>query len=206
MGFTDRIRKAADLLFHPSADAKGNYSVKKSLKFYYTSAIVGTVITLALLGIFSLLNIGTAAFGSVSLGGGIGRSMVLEAVVLLVLTPAFFFVTSALLQLVGRIFLKAWKGNWQKTFAAVAAAETPLALFWWLSALPVAGIFFEVLLGIWSIIVLIIALSVQQGTSRLRSLAVLLVSYIVIIAIVFAVVFAAYGLGLFNSALAPSLV
>lgn len=194
MGFGDRLRKGFSMLFNPSKDAKGNYSVGKSLKFYYSVAILSAIFAAV---VFSIAHFAGAPPSAIPLAMAFGTAapfylgLVFIAVLMFVFVPIGMFIDSAIYHLVGRFFLKTFKHTYEKTFAGVAGALTPVSLLIWLLFIPVAGMGFAVLIGIWEFVLLVITLSVQQRTNRLVSAVTLLVA----IALVAAIAWSLLGIG-----------
>ncbi len=184
MGFVDRLKKGFSMLFNPSGDAKGNYSIGKSLKFYYTVAILSAIFAAI---VFSVAYFAGASATSITLlmgaHGSLYIGLLLIALMLFVFIPIGIFIDSAIYQLVGRFFLKTFKSTYEKTFAAVAGAITPVTLLFWLLYIPFVGLGFAVLIGVWEFVLLVITLSVQQRTTRV-SVAVTLLVAIAIMAII----------------------
>ncbi len=204
MGFVDRLKKGFSLLFNPSRDAKGNYSIGKSLKFYYSVAVLAAI--------FAAIVFTAAHFAGVPvasnpfLSGAFGASasiyigLLFIALMLFVLVPIGMFIDAALYHLVGKFFLNTFKGAYEKTFAAVTAATAPIMLLFWLLYIPIVGMAFAVLIGIWELVLVVIALSVQHRTTRVNAVVVMLVTLVASLLIAWA--FAALGmLVLYNSTL-----
>lgn len=195
MGFSDRVKKGFRLLFSPSREAKGKYSIRKSLKFYYTLAATGLVfaaIVAALLQVSGLGFSNVSVFSTLATASSQFYWVVLSLVVsLLVLAPIGLFADAALFQLFGKFLLKAWKGTYDKTFAAVTAACAPILLLYWLFQLPVVGIGVAALVSIWELVLLIVTLSVQQKVTRLKVLEVILLTLVIVLVVALAIGFAA---------------
>jgi hypothetical protein len=191
MGFSDRLRKGFRLLFNPSKEAKGNYGVKKSLKFFYSLAVLGFIFAAVIAAILYAAGVGQSnlmLFSSMQSTYSIYIIILGIALTMFVFEPVGLFINAALYQLVGRFFLKAWNGGYERTFAASAAAAVPAVLLMWLLLFPVAGVVFAAIVGVWGIVVLVIALSVQQRVTRLKALAVILVTLVIVVAVVMAIV------------------
>jgi hypothetical protein len=194
MGISDTIRKGFRLLLSPSREAKGNYSIRKSLKFFYTLAVTGLIFAAV---VAALLQVSGLGFSNVSVFSSLATAssqfywvLLGLAVSLLVLAPVGLFADAALFQLFGKFLLKAWNGTYERTFAAVTAACAPILLLYWLFQLPVVGIGIAVLLSVWEFVLLIIALSVQQKVTRMKALAAILLTLVIVLVVVMAIAFA----------------
>lgn len=208
MGFAERFKKGWKLLVSPSKEAKGNYSIGKSLKFYYTVAVFGFVFAAIVASLLMLAGSPVSTVLAQPLGTGLGFALIWLALLVFVMVPVGIFVNAAIYHLIGKFFLNAWKGLYNKTFAAATAAVAPITMLYWLFLFPVAGIVFAVIFGAWEAVILVIALSVQQKTTRVNAAVVLgILAAIVIMALMFTIlgVFSANALALSHIS-APGLI
>ncbi|MEM3296911.1 MAG: hypothetical protein QW696_03365 [Candidatus Micrarchaeaceae archaeon] len=199
MGLFENVKRGANSLFCPEKSATGKLSISASLKIYYPIAIISTIIYIALASIMHFYGIVPGGFlgNYYSMMGyvhGFGAAGILGkaigfALFALVLIPIGIFINAAIYHAVGKYLLKAFNGTYEKTFAAATFGEMPLVLFYWLTALPVAGIVFIGIFAVWGIIVFIIALAAQQKTTRVSSAVVLFAT--VFIVVILAMLFAA---------------
>ncbi len=191
------LKKAWDMLWNPAKESKLNVDVLGALKFYYKAGILGMLIYWI---------VGTML---ISAGISIARYMPLipyrpylisylsfaflifsGILYFLILVPIGMIINSLVYHAVGKYLLEAWNGSYEKTFAAVAFSEIPLVLFFWIILLPFVRIFMAIF-AFWQIIILIVALSVQQRTSRTDAFVVILAT--LILSILFAILVMAFA-------------
>ncbi|MEM3205273.1 MAG: hypothetical protein QXV17_00755 [Candidatus Micrarchaeaceae archaeon] len=195
----ENIRRGANSLFCPEKSATGKLSISSSLKIYYPIAVISTIIYIALAFLLHFAGVVPGGFlgnyyGMMGYLPGFGAGSILGKAIgfvlfALVLIPIGIFINAAIYHAVGKYLLRAFNGTYEKTFAAAMFGEMPLILFYWLTALPVAGIIFVGIFSVWGIIVFIIALAAQQKTTRVSSAVVLFAT--VFIAVILAMLFAA---------------
>lgn len=204
MDLNKGIRKGFRAFTAPEKESTVNFSIKDALKFYYPFALFGFVIAfvaalvmqLAGLPITSSLGLGANGFYNLS-WSHFAAMAGSAALVLFVLVPIGFFIDAAIVQLVGKFFLRVWNGLYSKTLVAYAFAALPTAMFYWLTLFSTPGlVLFTVFGGIWSFIMLVVALASQQKVSRLRSLGVLLAMMAIVLLIVFVITFTALAFSL----------
>ena len=190
MSIMDNLKSAFDVLLHPGKETKKGMSIGDALKFYYSVMIIplilGVIVSLA-------LNASNLTVGVISVAG-----ILLSFVVLF---PIGILVDAGLYHLViGRLF-KLYKGDYSKPVMAFTYAMMPSVLVYWLvgpltskagflgglagvapalGATYVVGEVLSIIFGIWSIVIMIIALSNQVAISRLKALGTLLLEWIII--------------------------
>jgi hypothetical protein len=161
--------------------------VEGALKYYYSIAVVGFIAYLVI-GYLKIWS-GTAVhtYLSTLLGVHTGYAALLAYAILFffVLGPISIFIDAALYQLVGRRFLKEWKGEYSKTFAAVTMAITPAILLAWFSFAPYVNSLLLLIVAIWALIVLVITLSEQQNVTRVTAIVGILVTAVLVILVFF---------------------
>ncbi|MEM0201842.1 MAG: YIP1 family protein [Candidatus Micrarchaeaceae archaeon] len=195
-------------IFHPGKETAVSLDIWGSLKIYYSIAIISIVLTAIAIGIMSALGIYSSGISPLSNGlfsmlrAGIPIiSIVSAAIGIFIVIPILVFISAIIYQLIGKNFLNAWKGSYEKTFAAVMFGVLPVILFYWAVSIPIIGIFFAFIFGIWELVVLTIALSSQHKIERTKSVIVILVSTIFsIMLVVLVMVF--FAIGMFG-AIAP---
>jgi hypothetical protein len=189
MSFKKDLQFGWDMIWHPSKYAKRKLSVSQSLKLYYQIMILPFIayVLLTLLGYYLGFNASNAIMPSMSiplftLAAGIGFGIVY----LFILLPLISIpINAAIYQVVGKHFLKSWNGDYAKTFSAIMMGTLPLVIFFWLLSVPVVKFLFIAILGIWSLVVLVIALSTQQGISRLSTATTLLLTVLFVLLVIF---------------------
>ncbi|MCL5112485.1 MAG: hypothetical protein M1500_02105 [Candidatus Marsarchaeota archaeon] len=203
MSYVDNMHRALDALLHPGKATKKSMGIVEALKFYYTIMIIPLI-----LGIIISIVLNTSDIG-------IG----VAAVVGILLTFIVFFPLGILVDagiyhlIIGKLF-KLYKGNYAKPVSAFTYAIMPSVLIYWLvgpltasngflgrfsavtpsiGAAYLFGAILSVIFGIWSIVVMIIALSNQLSISRLKALGTLLLEWFIVgvIAMVLTFIFAA---------------
>ena len=182
MSFTKDINKLWDIMFAPGKTSKKPMKVGEVLRLYYTLSIVPFVLYI----VFGVLL--SAYFGSSAANylptisaGGLTTSLslyIISSAILLffVIVPIGIAIDTAIYQLIGRFFLNAWKGDYHKTFTALTYSVLPVMFFYWLLLLPVLNGLYLIIFPIWSIVILIISLSVQQKLTRLNAALVTIVT------------------------------
>jgi hypothetical protein len=200
----DELTFLWNMLWKPDKYAKRQLDFGSALKLYYTLAILPFIAYIVFGAIaiafgYSVHDFGANsaaiapfyhALASVSylalLWGGI--------VLFFIALPLGIAIDALIYQLIAKFFLKAWNGDYSKTFAALVFGLFPMLALLWLSVIPVFSTIFIIIAPIWSIVVLVIALSVQQKITRLNALLLLLLkSFLVFL------VMALLGLSVFAS-------
>ena len=199
--FVEEMKEGLNIMLHPGMSTKKTLSVSEGLKYYYKlaivplilSIIVGIIVAVALPNVTPSSNPLMAAYGLGSLGG---VGLILASIIgLLVANPISMLIAAALLQLFGKHLFKAYKNDYEHTFTAYAKGGiVPSTMFYWLSGIPVIGLVFAVIFGVWSFVVAIIALANQQGISRWKSLGVMIGTAVIIYIILFLVILGVAGL------------
>lgn len=191
MHIHEQLHRAWHLMNQPERFSKVSFSVKDALKFYYIFSIVPVIISIIvgiIVGAVTGIVIQNQVSGLVLTGPlhSIAASLQLilpgfiSAWVLLyfwVFVPIGLFINAAIYQLVGKAMLKTWKGDYAKTFTASMFGVIPLTLFYFLSLIPGINLVYLIVLPIWSIVVLVIALSVQQKVERTKAFVALATSW-----------------------------
>ncbi len=208
MSFVGDIKRGIDSVFHPDRNTKVGMSVGRALSFYYEFSILPFIAFVIVASLMLYLNaavFNTVPFLSMLYGSTLGVVAVAIAAVLLfwILIPIGFLINAAIYQVIGKYFLRAWKGDYSKTFMATMFGSLPIVLFYWLMPVPVLGALAIAVFAVWSFVVLIIALSNAQKVSRLQSVGVVLISAAIIFIIVF--IFAAMGYASFSTLMPSSL-
>ena len=170
------IKGAIMAVIHPNRHTKRKMTVPEALTFYYkiggASFVVAAIVELV---VYMLK--GSAVGGGLGLYKGLFglglpepfASILMAGVILLVFAPLSFFINSAIYQFICKDIFGIWRGNYSRTFTASVFSYLPIAMLFWGIMLPYVHPLFMAVAAIWSIIVLLIALSNQQGISVLRS-------------------------------------
>jgi hypothetical protein len=203
MGFIQNVKKSFRLLFSPGKESAAKMDIIGALKFYYGASLI-PVLLFIVLGYIALqsklLNniLGMVPIGSsLILNAGVNLLLVGFAVVYFwLLVPIGFFINSALYQLVGKHFLRIFKGNYENTFTALVFGSMPLLLLYWLFVIPGINLLALVVLPVWALVAEVIALSVQQRITRLQSAATMAVLAALAVLVVLLVFYA--GMLVFN--------
>lgn len=204
--------KGVMAVFHPGKETAVNLDLWGSLKIYYSMAIISVVLAAIAITVMSALGIyssgGLNPFGR-SIAAVMPVSIPVVSIVsamigIFVAVPIILFIVSIVYQLIGKNFLNAWKGGYEKTFAAVMFSLMPTLLFYWAISIPVIGVFLAFIFGIWSFVVLVIALSSQHHIERYKSVIVVLVSEILSIALVL-ILMMVFAFGIFSSVITSPL-
>ncbi|EQD48774.1 conserved hypothetical protein, membrane [mine drainage metagenome] len=180
------LMKGIRSIFHPGRETSGSLDIWGSLKIYYSVAIISIILTaivtgiMAMAGIYPSNGISPYSAGIASLlPASISTISIVSAVIgMLVVVPILLFIMAIIYQLIGRNFLNAWKGSYEKTFAAAMFGVLPAILFYWAMSIPIAGIVLAFIFSIWDFVVLTIALSSQHKIERTKSIIVVLVGAI----------------------------
>jgi len=189
MEYADTLRFWMDVVFHPGKATKRALGVKEALKLYYSLAVIpivlGAIVVVAVGGFnpfsptMSVLGLGNAAASGQSASGiaiGIGYLLLM----LLVVVPITVLINSGIYHMiVGKLF-NIYKKDYAKVFMAMVYGLFPVLLVYWLCPFRLVGGAIIALVGIWSFIVDIIAISNQLGMSRLKAFGTLVLNGIIV--------------------------
>ncbi len=209
MIFIDEIKEQLNVMLHPSSAAKSR-SVGDSLKYYYKLVFIPMIISLVLVYIGSSLLgdimslAGMRALSSLSIFSIMGLVLLL----FLVIEPISLLINAAILQAIGGNLFKAFKGKYDDTFSAIVYASCSVMLFFWLLLVPILGTLILAILGIWSLIIEIIAIAKMHGTSRLAAFVIIIGSAVLIGIVADVLAFglvALFGIGAFGKSILTSL-
>ncbi|MGI0141798.1 MAG: YIP1 family protein [Candidatus Micrarchaeales archaeon] len=207
MGYMNDLRFAYSILFRPASAAKKNFTARQFLGLYYKLTVIPFIIYLvigALLIQFGASSISTSLAGLASIfpiATALAYPLLILSGVLIfwIAIPIGFAIDAFIYQIVGKLFLNVWKGNYDKTFVAAGFAVMPAMLFYWLLSIPILNVLYIIVVGIWEIVLLVIALSVQQKVSRLQAFASVLsglvLAILVVLLIVVGIIGAAHSFG-----------
>ncbi len=161
MGIYENIKRGISSLMHPSLASKGDLSISKSLSIYYPIAIISLILAIIVNYAYRSYRSG-AAYANVS----IAMHPIVLAVIYLVAIPLSIFIDAAIYQIVGKHFLNAWKGAYSKTFTAYTFAIMPFLALYWIAQIPILIIPLDMLIAIWSMVILVIAIATQHKIKR----------------------------------------
>ncbi len=181
MSFVDDLRKGVGVVFSPQENARKGMKVANALRFYYEFSLLPFIAFIIIGSLVAHFGISLPSYATIlpMLYNPAFSviAIVISAIVLFwILVPIGFFISAAIYQVVGYNFLHAWKGDFSKTFTAVMFGQLPFVLFYWLMPVPILGELALMVLAVWSVVVLVIALSSIQMLSRLAAVGVVFVS------------------------------
>ncbi|MDE1851896.1 MAG: YIP1 family protein [Candidatus Micrarchaeota archaeon] len=183
MSVTNDLKFLWNLVWDPEKNGKKTMDFGGAVKLYYTLAVLAFIayVVVGSIAIWLGLSVhgATTTFPAATLLALVHAVSYVAlfwkgVITFFILLPLGIAVEALIYQLVGRVFLNAWKGTYEKTFTALVFSLFPLLLLYWLSVIPVFDALFIILAPIWSLIVLVIALSVQQKIRRLDALLIVL--------------------------------
>lgn len=132
--------------------------------------------------------------------GAIAQFAAYALLIPLVLVPIGLICQAAIYHLVGKRFLNLWGGAYKKTFTGVVLGSMPLLLFFWLSPIPLLGLWAAVVLRGWNVTALTIGVAEQQRVERFKSaIVVILLELIPIVWL--SLMYAISNFGVFNGAI-----
>lgn len=190
MSVTNDLKFLWNLVWDPEKHGKKTMDFGGAVKLYYTLAVFAFIAYVVVGSIAVWLGLGLrgtpSAFPASALmafAHAVSYVAVFWSgvVTFFILLPLGIAIDALIYQLIGRVFLNAWKGTYERTFTALVFSLFPVLLLYWLRVVPVFDALFIILAPIWSLIVLVIALSGQQKIRRLDALLiVLLKSFLVV--------------------------
>ena len=182
MLFINEWKRAIKIMLHPASNAKKGMGIAGAIKFYYKLSLIPGALAVILVALVSYLT------------GHVGVYTVIALLTPWILAPIGLLIDAVWIHLVGKLVGK-FKKTYASTLTAYVYAEIPCLIIIWLSSLMVAmhavGIYYMLLLlltlpfSIWSIIILVYALSNLQSISRLAALGVWLLAIVLIMVLVF---------------------
>lgn len=174
----DELRFFWNLVWNPGKYAQRKLDFGGAVKLYYTLAILPFIVYVVLGSIAVALGVPTHSFGTNSLltplytvVASLSYVSILWGGIILffVILPLGIAIDALIYQLVAKIFLNVWKGNYDTTFTALVYGLFPLLLLLWLSVIPLFNSLFIIIAPIWSLVVIVIALAAQQKVTRLNA-------------------------------------
>ena len=148
---------------HPSSNTQ-NMDLGQAIGFYYKASILPAILAIIIDGIIAYL---------------VNPSLIISTIgeiigFLWILIPIGIIISAAVFQFFDKILLKIFKGDISKTATAVMFEEMPLLVLAFLYFLPFNSPtsfmyyikeIFELIIGIWGIIVLTVSFKEQQNVS-----------------------------------------
>lgn len=199
--FVDDLRSGIDAITNPDKNTKKGMALGKSLSMYYKFIVIPMI----LLAIATFVAYSTKPVGTI--GAGIAAVAVLFS--LLILYPVLLLIAAAIYHISGLV-LGGFKKGYAATFTATTYSVFPPLLAAWIitlinAASVIVGVLLYLVVGLWSLWVLIVALSNQQGVSKGRAFIVWLIPTI-IIGIILVLIVGALALAIIgmNSTVLPS--
>ncbi|MCL5404827.1 MAG: hypothetical protein M1125_03250 [Candidatus Marsarchaeota archaeon] len=198
--FLDYTKSAFYIIMHPGS-VSDTYGVGDALIFYYKASILPAILAAIVGGLLGYA-FGSLAFsGLATLSKGIAllhlaapvlalMAAVYGLAYVLIFIPIGIVINAAVYQFFAKILFKIWKKDISRTLTAIMYSALPIALFFWLSFIPVIGLIVIMALAVWEFIILIISLARQQGISGWRAFGGILVSGVVLAIIIFVIDFA----------------
>jgi hypothetical protein len=175
-------------VLHPGQNTGKKMGVGDALKMYYMFSIIPVILFIVLGAVLVSLLSSFIPF----IGAGLGAVGVVGIIVGAILEfwiaiPIGILIQAALYELVGGMILKWFKGGYSATVSAVTYETMAVVGVVWLAFIPVIGEIIVALFGLWSIYVLIAALSNQHKTTKGKAFGVWLI-WVIIGIIIFAVI------------------
>ena len=178
MAFSDQFKLAYKVMFKPNKTTFTDRPIGDMLKFYYK------ILAIPLIA-FIILELVLYAYGLGSIGSPIFLGAQLTTIILFMLIGNLiaFFVWAVIIHLFG-MALGQFKRSFDNTLTGVIYGAVPTALFIWVLALPIFGIYLFMLFALWGLIITIMAVANQQRISKKASLGVFIAIFIVLLLIV----------------------
>ncbi len=193
MSYTKELKYFWNLIWNPDSGAKRQLDVGNALRLYYTLAILPFIAYLVIGGIMLALGHATSGVGGDTVFAPLYAmaksfsyvSLFWNAIVLFfVALPIGIAIDAMIYQVIGKFFLKAWNGDYAKTFTAVTLSVFPVLFLAWIDTIPVLNTIFIVLVPIWSIVVFVTVLAAQQKLTRLNAMLMLLIKSLLVFFVV----------------------
>ena len=179
MSCKEELRFLWNLVWDPAKYTKRKLNFGAAIRLYYMLAAVPFV-AYVVLGLISVyLGLPSHRIGATHLltplyilfASSSYLSVIWGGIVLFfILLPIGMAIDAVVYQIIVKFFLNMWKGSYDTTFTALVYSSFPILLLLWLSVLPLFNSLFIIVAPIWSIVVLVIALSNQQNVTRLNAL------------------------------------
>lgn len=187
MIFVDDWKGAIDTIMHPGKNTGNSMDIMQSLSMYYKVSLIPAVIfiILALVAAGAVSSALGSALGSIGSGAAGLLLIGIGLVFLWIAIPIGLMIDAALLHLFGKFILKSFKGTYNNTFAGFVYGELPIVALFWVALVlsiisPLLGLIVLIILGVWTIIVGIIALAGQNKTTAVNVIIAAVLEFVVI--------------------------
>ncbi len=191
MSYADELKFFWSLVWKPEKESKRQLDLGSALRLYYSLAVLPFVAYLVVGGIAAMfgaragISPGSPLNSVLDVAAKISFVSVFWGGILLffILIPIGIAIDALIYQIIAKIFLNAWKGNYERTFTALVYGVLPVLMLLWLSFVPIINAIYIIIAPVWALVVFIIALSVQQKIRRLDALLIVIVKSILVIAV-----------------------
>ncbi|MFP3278935.1 MAG: hypothetical protein RXP92_01335 [Candidatus Micrarchaeota archaeon] len=188
MGFGNDLGLVWSIIRNPGKFAGKQMNYLSALKLYYEATIIPFILSLVV-GIPIILlgvNIFLMPFSKTLISAGLTIAFIIGlAISLWIMVPIGIFINAFIYQIVGKYILNAWNKDYEKTFVATLFGTLPEVFLYWLIPIPLLNAVALAAMVVWSLIVLIISLSLQQKTSRINAFVAIVASVLFVIIIAF---------------------
>lgn len=193
MAYIDELRFFWNMIWKPDKGSKRQLDLGSAIRLYYTLAVIPFIAYAIIGSIVVALGVGSASLGTTSamglLSGVITSISYLSVfwggiVLFFILIPLGIAIDAAIYQVIAKTFLNAWKGTYDRTFAAMVYGIFPVIMLLWLSLVPLFNSIYIIIAPIWGIIIFVIALSTQQRITRLNALLIVVLKSLLVIAVI----------------------
>jgi len=188
MGFGNDLGLVWGIIRNPGKFAGKQMNYLSALKLYYEATIIPFILSLVV-GIPIILlgvNIFLMPFSKTLISAGLTIAFIIGLVLSLwIMVPIGIFINAFIYQIVGKYILNAWNKDYEKTFVATLFGTLPEVFLYWLLLIPLLNAVALAAMVVWSLIVLIISLSLQQKTSRINAFVAIVASVLFVIIIAF---------------------
>jgi len=188
MGFGNDLGLVWGIIRNPGKFAGKQMNYLSALKLYYEATIIPFILSLVV-GIPIILlgvNIFLMPFSKTLISVGLTIAFIIGLVISLwIMVPIGIFINAFIYQIVGKYILNAWNKDYEKTFVATLFGTLPEVFLYWLLLIPLLNAVALAAMVVWSLIVLIISLSLQQKTSRINAFVAIVASVLFVIIIAF---------------------
>ncbi len=209
MSYMETLKEAFDVMLHPGQGTKRQMSIGEALKFYYKVMIIPLIVGI----IFSF------AMGAIFAGAAVAALSVMILYYIIAFPIGILIDAGIYHIIIGKLF-RLYKGSYDRVVNAFTYAIIPAVFVYWIvlgmtgssialgagghlalgassafGAVGIAGLILTLIFGVWSFIIMIVALAGQLNMSRLKAFGTLILEG-VIIGIIYTVIIAATGAGL----------
>lgn len=186
----DDLKFLWDLAWSPAKHVKKQLNFTSAVKLYYKLAVLPFIAYVVLGSIAvslgertDIIRSGALLAPLYSVATSLSYVSILWGGIILffIALPLGIAIDALIYQLIGKFFLNTWKGNYDKTFTALLYGLFPLLLLLWLSVVPLFNSIFVIAAPIWSLIIIVFALSEQQKVTRLNAMLIMVIKSLVVV-------------------------